>query len=150
MIVGFNHTSFTVEDIHKSVRFWTEQLGFETASLSPRHGEWQEQVTGVPSASLLVAHLYGHGQHIEFVQYLAGAVAGGAPPPSATAAAHVCFEVDDISRTWNELLAAGATAQGQVAVVATGPVKNCMAAYIRDPNGIIIELLQLHSTEPGH
>lgn len=143
MIVGFNHTSFTVDDIQKSVRFWTEQLGFEAASVSPRQGEWQEQVTGVPNASLLVAHLYGHGHHIEFVQYLSGAISRATATPSTTGAAHVCLEVDDIAHTWNELLAAGASPQGQIASVDTGPVKGCKAAYIRDPNGIIIELLQL-------
>ena len=66
MITGFNHTSFTVSDIDKSVRFWTEMLGFKAASVSPREGDWQETVTGVPGASLMVAHLYGHGHHIEF------------------------------------------------------------------------------------
>ena len=142
MISGFNHTSFTVADMDKSVRFWTENLGFEAASVSPRTGRWQEQVTGVRGASLMVAHLYGHGQHIEFVQYLKGGLAGPAPSPSAPAAAHVCLEVDDIAATWDELLAAGATPQGRITTVETGSVKKCKAAYLRDPNGILIELLE--------
>lgn len=142
MITGFNHTSFTVAEMDKSVRFWTEQLGFKAASVSPRSGGWQETVTGVPGASLMVAHLYGHGHHIEFIQYLDGAIAGAAAQPAQAGAAHVCLEVDDIARTWTELLAAGATAQGQIANVASGPVGGCLAGYIRDPNGIIIELLE--------
>jgi catechol 2,3-dioxygenase-like lactoylglutathione lyase family enzyme len=143
MITGFNHTSFTVADMDKSVRFWTEKLGFEAASVSPRQGAWQAEVTGIAGASLMVAHLYGHGHHIEFIQYLDGAIAGAAPQPALTGAAHVCLEVDDIARTWTELLAAGATGQGQIADVKTGPVGGCLAGYIRDPNGIIIELLEL-------
>ena len=51
MIIGFDHTSFTVADIHKTVDFWTKHLGFETASLSPRQGDWQETVTGVKGAN---------------------------------------------------------------------------------------------------
>ena len=35
-ITGFNHTSFTVTDMDRSVRFWTEAMGFEAASVSPR------------------------------------------------------------------------------------------------------------------
>ena len=143
MITGFNHTSFTVADIDRSVEFWTKKLGFEAASVSPRSGRWQAQVTGVPGASLIVAHLYGHGQHIEFVQYAAGAVPGASPPPSAACAAHVCLEVHDIDRTWSELLEAGAVPQGEVTLVDQPPVKRCKAAYLRDPNGIIIELLEL-------
>ena len=101
---------FTVADMDKSVRFWTEMLGFKAASVSPRQGGWQEAVTGIADASLMVAHLYGHG------------------------------------RTWNELLAAGATSQGRIASVKSGPVEDCLAGYIRDPNGIIIELLELKRT----
>jgi catechol 2,3-dioxygenase-like lactoylglutathione lyase family enzyme len=142
MITGFNHTSFTVADMDKSVRFWTEQLGFKAASVSPRSGDWQEAVTGIPGAALMVAHLYGHGHHIEFIQYLDGAIGGAAAQPAQAGAAHVCLETDDIARTWAELLAAGATAQGRIAHVASGPVGGCLAGYIRDPNGIIIELLE--------
>ena len=143
MITGFNHTSFTVADMDKSVKFWTEMLGFEAASVSAREGRWQEDVTGIPGAMLLVAHLYGHGHHIEFIQYLAGAVPGDAPTPALRGAAHVCLETDDIERTWETLLRAGATAQGGVAAVTTGTVGGAKASYIRDPNGVLIELLQL-------
>ncbi|HKP23379.1 MAG TPA: VOC family protein [Dongiaceae bacterium] len=143
MITGFNHTSFTVADMGKSVRFWTEMLGFKAASVSPREGDWQATVTGVPNASLMVAHLYGYGHHVEFIQYLSGATDGAPPQPSLAGAAHVCLEVDDIVRTWRELLAGGATGQGKIASVKSGPVDSCLAGYIRDPNGIIIELLEL-------
>jgi catechol 2,3-dioxygenase-like lactoylglutathione lyase family enzyme len=143
MITGFNHTSFTVADIDRSVRFWTEQLGFTGAPPSPRQGDWQERVTGVPGASLLVAHLFGHGHHVELIEYRQGAIAGQAPSPAAAGAAHVCLEVDDIDATWAALVAAGATPQGAIADVAAGPVAGCRAGYIRDPNGILIELLEL-------
>jgi catechol 2,3-dioxygenase-like lactoylglutathione lyase family enzyme len=143
MITGFNHTSFTVADMDSSVRFWTEMLGFNAASVSPREGRWQEEATGISGASLMVAHLYGHGHHIEFIQYVAGAVPGAAPTPALRGAAHVCLETDDIERTWDVLLKAGATAQGSIATVTTGAVGGAKAGYIRDPNGILIELLQL-------
>ncbi len=143
MITGFNHTSFTVAAMDKSVRFWTEKLGFKAASVSPRDGDWQQVATGIPGASLLVAHLYGHGHHVEFIQYVKGAIEAAAPQPALTGAAHVCLEVDDIVGTWNELLAAGATEQGKIASVKAGPVEGCLAGYIRDPNGIIIELLEV-------
>ena len=142
MITAFNHTSFTVKDMDSSVRFWTEQLGFTAASVSPRSGKWQEEVTGIAGASLLVAHLYGHGSHIELIQYLEGALEGVAPLPALGGAAHVCLEVDNIEQTWKELLAAGGTTQGRIATV-IGSANTCKAGYIRDPNGIIIELLEL-------
>ena len=142
MITGFDHTSFTVSDMDKSVKFWTEQLGFEAASVSPRQGQWQEAVTGIAGASLMVAHLYGHGHHIEFIQYLDGAVEGAAPTPALVGAAHVALETDDVEATWDALIRAGATPQGRIALVTTGAVAGVKAGYIRDPNGILIELVE--------
>lgn len=142
MITGFNHTSFTVSDMTLSVRFWTEILGFEARSVSQRFGAWQSQVTGVGNAELLVAHLYGHGTHIEFIQYLSGTGSGAGIEPNTACAAHVCFEVAGIEATWAKLMAAGARAQGEIALVDNGPVTGVKAGYLRDPNGIIIELVE--------
>lgn len=143
VITGFNHTSFTVADIERSVLFWTNVLGFKAASVSPRSGAWQERLTGVPGAKLMVAHLYGYGHHMEFIQYLEGACEAPKLLPNMPGVAHVCLEVADIDRTWNALLAAGATPQGNIAEVSVGPAVGCRAGYIRDPSGIIIELLEV-------
>lgn len=142
-ITGFNHTSFTVTDMDRSVRFWTEAMGFEAASVSPRSGPWQAAVTGVAGAELLIAHLHGHGCHIELIQYVGGAGAPGRIGPNMESAAHVCFDVDDIEKTWDRLIAAGATAQGKIAAVADGPMQDVKAGYLRDPGGILIELVEL-------
>ncbi len=142
MITGFNHTSFTVPDMERALRFWTEAMGFEARSVSPRTGDWQVKVTGVSGAELLVAHLYGHGTHLELIQYTAGAERGGAIGPNMPCAAHVCFDVTDIHQTWARLIAAGASPQGEIALVDTGPVRGLRAAYLRDPCGIIIELVE--------
>jgi catechol 2,3-dioxygenase-like lactoylglutathione lyase family enzyme len=142
VITGFNHTSFTVSDMNQAVRFWTEAMGFEARSVSPRTGGWQAKVTGVSGAELLVAHLYGHGTHMEFIQYTAGAAEGGRLHPNMPCAAHVCFDVTDIDHVWAKLIAAGASPQGEIALVNTGPVQGLRAGYLRDPCGIIIELVE--------
>ena len=143
MITGFNHTSFTVADLDTAVRFWTEALGFEAASVSERHGAWQEPVTGVPGARLRVAHLYGYGHHMEFIQYLAGAGDAVAMTPNMPGVAHVCLEVEDIHATTRRLFDLGATPQGEMVRVNEGSEPGSWAGYIRDPNGIVIELLEL-------
>jgi catechol 2,3-dioxygenase-like lactoylglutathione lyase family enzyme len=148
MIRAFNHTSFTVTDMDRALRFWTEGLGFQAASVSPRAGNWQEAVTGVPGAELLVAHLYGHGTHIEFIQYLSGAGASGPIEPNRETAAHVCFEVDNIETIWQGLMALGASSQGRIAAVASGPMNGLRAGYLRDPGGIVIELVEIPQPTP--
>jgi catechol 2,3-dioxygenase-like lactoylglutathione lyase family enzyme len=143
MITATNHTGFTVRDLDKALAFWTGVLGFEAASVSPRHGRWQEGVTGVPGAELRVAHLYGHGAHIELVEYTTGAAPEHRFSPSTPSAGHLCFEVDDIDAEWARLMAGGAKPQGGVTLVDNGPSVGLKAAYLRDPDGIIIELVEI-------
>jgi catechol 2,3-dioxygenase-like lactoylglutathione lyase family enzyme len=145
VITGFNHTSFTVTDIYKSVQFWTAALGFEAQSVSSRSGNWQAKVTGIPGAKLLVAHLYGHGTHIEFIQYTEAAGTVTRLDPNMACAAHICFEVTNIEKTWEKLIAAGADSQGEITAIDNGPMEGLKAGYLRDPNGIIIELVEIPS-----
>ena len=146
MITSFNHTSFTVADMGRAVRFWTEALGFEARSVSPRSGDWQAKVTGVSGAELLIAHLFGYGAHIELIQYTSGAGLAHRIDPNMVCASHVCFEVSEIENTWARLVEAGACPQGEIALVDNGPVKGLKAGYLRDPNGIIIELVEMPTT----
>ena len=148
MITGFNHTSFTVTDMERTVRFWTGALGFEARSVSPRSGEWQAAVTGVSGAELLVAHLFGYGTHIEFIQYTAAAGHRRRIDPNMPCAAHVCLEVSDIEASWAMLIEAGASEQGKISVVDNGPAKGTKAGYLRDPSGIVIELIELLPDKP--
>jgi len=149
MIIGFNHTSFTVADLDRAVRFWTEALGFEAASVSERHGDWQVPVTGVARARLRIAHLYGYGHHMEFIEYLEGAGAAIALHPNMSGVAHVCLEVEDIHATAERLFEQGATPQGEMVLVDEGSEPGSWAGYIRDPNGIVIELLELPKSRNG-
>ena len=93
-------------------------------------------------AELLVAHLYGHGTHLELIQYLQGQGDRRRIDPNEPCAAHVCFEVEKIEESWRMLLAAGATPQGEIALVDSGPGKGLRAGYLRDPGGILIELVE--------
>jgi catechol 2,3-dioxygenase-like lactoylglutathione lyase family enzyme len=142
VITGFNHTSFTVPDIDEAVRFWCDVLGFDRAPVFERRGAWIEKVTGVAGASIRVVHLHGHGHHMEFIEYAEGARERPADLPDRPGVGHVCLEVDDIAGTERRLLAAGATRLGAMTEIRDPDMTPCIAGYLRDPNGIIVELLQ--------
>lgn len=142
MIVGFNHTSFTVPDLDRAVRFWTTELGFEGPGIVERQGAWVEKVTGVPGARIRVAHLHGHGHHMEFIEYFDGSRDIPRSLPDRPGVAHVCLEVQDIDETFRRLIAAGASPLGEMTQINDPAMASCSAGYIRDPNGIIIELLE--------
>jgi catechol 2,3-dioxygenase-like lactoylglutathione lyase family enzyme len=141
MIVGFDHTSFTVPDLDEAVRFWSA-LGFAGADIVRRDALWVEKVTGVPGARIRVAHLFGHGHHMEFIEYAGGSRDPAAALPDRPGVAHVCLKVDDIYATFDTMLAAGGRRLGEMTEIRQPEMKPCRAGYLRDPNGIIIELLQ--------
>jgi catechol 2,3-dioxygenase-like lactoylglutathione lyase family enzyme len=143
VIVGFNHTSFTVANLNRAVQFWTEGLGFRATSVSERTGAWQGQVTGIPGAKLKIAHLVGYGHHMEFIEYLEASDNSVTLQPNSAGVAHVGLEVEDIEDTINTLATMGATPQGKLIEVDSGPFTGCRAIYMRDPNGVIIELEEI-------
>ena len=145
MIQSFDHTSFTVADVERAVAFWRDVMGFAVTDLSPREGAWLGAVVGVPGARCRIAHLHGHGTHLEFIQYLAPVGADVTGPPNRPGTAHVAFVVSDIETLARRMLEAGASEQGRVTRCTSGPAASCLAVYLRDPNGIIVELVELPS-----
>lgn len=141
MIVGFDHTSFTVPDLEAAVRFWSA-LGFEGTGIVQRDAAWVEKVTGVPGARIRVAHLHGHGHHMEFIEYVDGGREPASALPDRPGVGHVCLKVDDIQATLDAMLAAGGRRLGEMTEIRQPGMKPCVAGYLRDPNGIIVELLQ--------
>jgi catechol 2,3-dioxygenase-like lactoylglutathione lyase family enzyme len=84
----------------------------------------------------------GHGHHMEFIEYVTPKGSARPAQPNDATCGHVCLMSDDIEGDVARMLAAGATLQGRVTIVTTGPYKGAKAAYVRDPNGVVIELDQ--------
>jgi catechol 2,3-dioxygenase-like lactoylglutathione lyase family enzyme len=143
LIQSFDHTNFTVADIERAVVFWRDVMGFAVADLSTREGDWLGAVVGVPGARCRIAHLHGHGAHLEFIQYLTPPGGDVTGPPNRPGSAHVAFLVTDIGAMATRMIEAGASEQGRIARCTSGPAAGCLAVYLKDPNGIIVELAEL-------
>jgi catechol 2,3-dioxygenase-like lactoylglutathione lyase family enzyme len=143
MIRGYDHTSFTVADIDRAVIFWRDVMGFALSDLSAREGDWLGSVVGVPGARCRIAHLHGHGLHLEFVQYLEPVGTDVTGPPHRPGTAHLAFLVEDIEAAARRMLEAGASEQGRISRCSSGVAAGCLAVYLKDPNGIIVELVEL-------
>ena len=143
MIQSFDHTSFTVADVERAVAFWRDVMGFAVTDLSGREGDWLGAVVGVPGARCRIAHLHGHGTHLEFIQYLVPAGDDVTGPPNRPGTAHVAFVVHDIEALAQRMLEAGASEQGRITRCTSGAAACCLAVYLKDPNGIIVELVEV-------
>ena len=138
-----NHTGFAVQDLDRSVRFYTEGLGLERYNTVRSDRPALSSVVGYEDAYLLVALLAGADGHtLELIQYLNPP---GEPSDSETqarrarfGAAHLCFVVKDAKATYDRLIEMGARALNPPVEVYAG----LQACYMQDPDGNWIELIE--------
>ena len=111
-------------------------LPYRRVSVQPYSGEMTEE--GIR------AHLLGREAYRR-TDYVVLEAEGAAVPlsPNMPGVAHVCLEVADIHEAERHLLSHGATPQGRMTEIAEDSMRPGKAGYIRDPNGIVIELLEL-------
>ena len=137
------HTGITVADLERSLEFWHGALGFELLFRARATGTFAETVSGVPGASIEIAMLRGGGVQIELVHYRKpddGQVIR--PRPNDVGSWHLAFMVDDIDGFLDGLKVHGFEPVHGVACIEDGPRAGGKAAYARDPDGTMVELIQ--------
>jgi catechol 2,3-dioxygenase-like lactoylglutathione lyase family enzyme len=142
-IIAADHTGFTVANLEKSLAFWSDVLGFELSHRAHHTGELASEVTGVSGAEILIAVLKGYGHKIELLEYLAPADRRRVDlRPCDVGSVHVAFTVDNLEAMVERITASGWKAVGTPQTLTTGPNTGKRVAYVRDPDGTTIELMQ--------
>jgi catechol 2,3-dioxygenase-like lactoylglutathione lyase family enzyme len=141
----YDHTGFITPSLEGSVRFWSETMGFDPKPIVERVEPWVEGFTGVAGGKLRICHLFGHGAHLEFIEFSAGKGESAPPAGNQSAAGHVCLKVADLPGTCERIIAAGGSALGRITEITEGPAAGIRGLYMRDPYGVIVELLELPS-----
>jgi catechol 2,3-dioxygenase-like lactoylglutathione lyase family enzyme len=134
-----HHAGLSVPDLDRSLTWYCEALGL-------RPGFRFE----VPPIGLRGVFALGDGDRgVELLEQ-AGSAPGVAKtnPPEANAVQgfnHVCFQVDDLDAAYGRLIACGAI---DVWNPRQSPEPGVRMAYVTDPDGNLIELVQ-PAAEPG-
>jgi glyoxylase I family protein len=137
------HTGITVRDLEASIAFWRDVLGFEVERRMEMSGEFAAQVTGVPDAHFVLAALAGGGHHIELLQYSRPVHRDHVcPRPCDVGSFHVAVNVDDLDATAELCAQHGFTLAGAPQSATEGPLAGCRFVYLRDPDGLTVELIQ--------
>lgn len=143
LIRATNHTSFTVSDVQHSLAFFRDVIGLELVSLAPRDPALIERIVGVPGAEVLIAYLTGHGHTIELIEYTAPGGRGHVRPrPCDVGFAHVAYDVGDLDAAIEACAGHGVVPVAPPASVDKGPNAGFRVSYLRDPDGITIELIE--------
>jgi len=150
MLLDTLHFSFTVSSIERSVAWYCDVLGLELVHRQRQENAYTPVLVGIPAAVLEVAQFAipgvspGRSTHmLELVEYVAprGTVERG-PATNEVGAAHLAFLVDDLPARYERMLAAGVAFRNPPVAITEGANRGGMAAYLHDPDGITLELLQ--------
>lgn len=147
MIAGarYAHTNLIARDWRSLAGFYERVFG--CVPVPPERdyaGAELEALTSIPGASLAGVHLRlpgagDDGPTLEIFEYRSG-MPESAPSVDRPGFAHVAFAVSSVREAVDEVVAAGGSAVGEIVtfILATGT--EVTAAYVRDPEGNVIEL----------
>ncbi len=139
MLTGHCHTSFTVSDIERSVKFYTEVLGFERDLRFDVEGKRISTIVGFPDSRLESGFVKLGDFRIELIEY---ASPPGVKIDTATnnvGSAHIAFWTDDVDKTYEELKAKGVEF---IAPPTNSKPDRPRVAYFTDPDDNTLEIVQ--------
>lgn len=138
------HTGLTVSDLDRSLAFYRDTLGMETVFEQEKEGGYLAAIVGYPGAHVRMAHLAfpGDGHRLELFQYLEPEARGEPGEPRDLGITHVCLLVEDIGALHERLRSAGVDFYSDPVLVDTGANAGGVGVYLRDPDGITLELFQ--------
>lgn len=137
MAVQVHHAGFTVSDVERSVEFY-KLFGLEEAARFVLEGDEFSAVVGVPGAVAQFVMLRGKNTVVELIQYTNGPGRAFERGNNDVGSAHVCFTVEDMEETRRRLEAAGVP----LFAAPTTPADGTSFAFLQDPDGISVEILQ--------
>ena len=144
-IERLHHTGFTVGDLERSVAFYRDLLGFEVVLEQEKQGGYLAAMVGYPDAHVRMAHVKtpGSDHRIELFEYRSPEPVGRPLEPRQIGPTHVCLVVADLPSLYERLSRAGVDTWFSPPVeVDTGANRGALALYLRDPDGIVLELFQ--------
>ena len=143
------HTGFTVRDLDRALGFYRDVLGMRIVFEQEKQGGYLAEIVGYPNAHVRMAHLdfEGGGHRIELFEYVEPPSRGAAGEPRDLGITHVCLAVDDIDAVLERATTAGAEPISSPVLVDTGANAGGRGVYLRDLDGILIELFQPRSDE---
>src|SRR5262245_28355109 len=143
-IVGAHHTSFTVADIERSLAFFRDRLGLTVLGQREIADDYFGRIVGFLGCRVRAAlmRIPGSNHHVELFQYLTPPGVPSMPRPCDPGSSHLALLVDDLASLHARLRAEGVECVSEPVRIDAGPNAGGVAVYVRDPNGILIELFQ--------
>jgi catechol 2,3-dioxygenase-like lactoylglutathione lyase family enzyme len=144
-----DHTGITVSSLEQALNFWVGVLGFEHLYTTDYpNSPLLEGIVGVPGASMRLAMVRGPGHDIELLEYFSPNGRQVLQPRSCDIGSiHIAFLVRDIEGLLQTIAEHGWHLPGSLQTVTDGDRKGLKLAYVRGPDGVTVEFLQMPTVE---
>lgn len=142
---GTDHVGFSVSNLDKSVDFYAMLLDRDPKFQGPATEESVERIVGFSPIELAVAYfdVPGSDLMLELLEYRTPPSAENAMETFRVGNAHLCLVVDDLAAEYERLGKAGVVfTHPEPTPISSGMYEGGLGAYLRDPDGITVELLE--------
>jgi catechol 2,3-dioxygenase-like lactoylglutathione lyase family enzyme len=149
-VVGLSHAGIQVEDADRSIAFY-EELGLTVSARWSNGLPYLQRLVGVPGVTLdvVVMAIPGSDAVLEILEYTGVERSSIDPATVNTGTGHVCFLVDDLDSMYERLRGNGVESVSPPQTPEIGPNAGGRVVYLKDPDGIRVELLQTSRTMTG-
>jgi diaminopimelate decarboxylase len=145
VVRAIDHVSVTCASIERSLAFYGDGLGLAILERGVETGARIGAVVGLPGARLRFAELaLGDGRLVELLEYESPVGRALRPQPNDAGAAHVALLVEDLDVALRRLQDHGFPSRSAPVTLDDheGTWKDVRLAYVDDPDGFVIELIQ--------
>ena len=150
LIDAVDHINLVVSDLERSVRFYTELLGFKEVRRAHLEGQWIESIIGLKDVRANVVYMVApEGEpRLELLCYESpcGEMIPAHSRANTTGLRHIAFRVKNIETAVKRLQQAQVQIVGKtVAVPSTAITHDAgkkVLCYFLDPDGILLELAE--------
>jgi catechol 2,3-dioxygenase-like lactoylglutathione lyase family enzyme len=150
VFTGLDHIGFSVSDLDRSVAWYTDFLGESPMMRKVWEVEYVSRIVGYPNCRMECAfwNLPG-GTVLELLHYLEPAP-GSVDMESYNAGnGHLCLVTEDLAADFARLRGRVQFRDPEPVEIPWGPYAGGWACYLRDPDGISVELMQLPPGGPA-
>jgi catechol 2,3-dioxygenase-like lactoylglutathione lyase family enzyme len=137
----------TVANLDRSLTFYRDLLGIRVIGISD--DEDVGAIVGQQLAGVRIADLdVGNDQILELLEYDSDNGDVHSHGPDAVGECHLSLQVGGLTSALSRLTGAGFMPMGEPTKLSIGGVwEGCTVVYFRDPDGIILELLERETGE---
>jgi catechol 2,3-dioxygenase-like lactoylglutathione lyase family enzyme len=145
-IIGAHHTSYSVSNMQRSLAFYRDLLGFELLHDRPEvTNRYFRTIVGIPDCVVhaVLLQIPGTTHTLELFEYKhPRGKRQKITTPNNPGSSHIAYFVDDLRSLYTRLKEAGVEFFTEPVYLDEGPNEGGWAVYMKDPDGIIIELFQ--------